>query len=166
MGKLVVPNIFIEPILIRKLVETYDAPSLTIRTVEGYVLLDISHRAIVEYSCLDGSALKGINRRNLQREYQYKKERYINNLFPPFTRKLFKNSQNYVLPFERETFKLEFFEPYFVKTYYSLGEILGVDCGLTQMPFNFMMIDINIQYPSLMSCIILQLLFMISCMRG
>lgn len=64
-------------------------------------------------------------------------------------RKIFKNSQKYVLPLEKEPFKLECFEPYLNKIYFALGQILGVDCGLTKMPIDFMMLAINIQHPSI-----------------
>lgn len=115
LGNLVVPNVFVEPMLIRELSKAYNSPSLTIRTVKGYVLLDISHRAIVECFALDGYALRGINAENLKRDYQYKRERYMKDLIPPFVRKLFKNSHNYFLPSEKEPFRLECFEPYFNK---------------------------------------------------
>lgn len=147
LGNLVVQNVFVEPMLIRELVVSYDSPSKTVRSVDGYVLLDISHRAIVECFGLDKASLKEFNRKNMERSYQYKKNRYRKDFVPHYMRKLFKISQNYVLASEMQPFILECFEPYFVKTYYALGQVLGVYCGLTHMPINFMMITINIQHP-------------------
>lgn len=82
LGKLVVPNVFVEPMLIRELAIAYDSSRWSVRTPEGYVLLDISHRAIIECFGLDGSALKGINIGNMKREYPYKRDRYRKDLAP------------------------------------------------------------------------------------
>lgn len=149
LGKLVVPNFFVEPMLIRELAKAYDVPILMVRTTKGYVLLDISLGAIIQCFDLDNSTLTIINKDNLKRDYENKKDTYKKDLVPHFMRKLYKYSQNYVPPSEREPFKLDYFEPYFVKTYYALGKVLGVDCGLTKLPIDFMMMAINIKHSSI-----------------
>lgn len=114
LGKLVVSNVFVEPMLIRELAIAYDPPRRTVRSKDGYVLWDISHRAIVECFGLDGSSLKEIKSGNMENKYQYKNDRYRKEFVPHFMKKLYKNSPNYVLSSEREPFILECFEPYFV----------------------------------------------------
>lgn len=47
LGKLVVPNIFFESMLIKELAKAYDPQSLTVRIAEGLILVDISHKAIL-----------------------------------------------------------------------------------------------------------------------
>lgn len=58
LENIVVSNVFFEPMLVREVSKAYDSPSLVIKTVEGHVLLDISHKAIVECFGLDRSASK------------------------------------------------------------------------------------------------------------
>lgn len=120
-GKLVVTNVIVEPMLISELVKAYDVPSWMVRTIEGYVLLDISSRSIIQCFDLDKTALTIINKDILKRNYENKKDRYRKDIVPHFMRKLYKYSWNYVLPSKREPFRFDYFESYFVKTYYALG---------------------------------------------
>lgn len=124
LGKLVVSNVFVDPMLIRELEKAYYVSSQMVRTIEGYVLLDISPNAIIQCFELDKFALTRINMDNLKMEYENKRDKYMKDLVPHFMRKLYKDSWNYFMPSEREPFNLDCFEPYFIKTYYALGKVL------------------------------------------
>lgn len=69
LGKLVVPNIFVEPMLIRELAKNYHLQSMIVKTAIGHVLVDVSKEAIIECFDLDRSALRRINKDRLKKEY-------------------------------------------------------------------------------------------------
>lgn len=66
LGKLVVPNVFVEPLLIRELTKNYHLRSMIVRTVTGHILLDISIDAIAECFDLDKTTLTKVNRNRLE----------------------------------------------------------------------------------------------------
>lgn len=93
---------------------------MTIRVANGYILLDVSKEAIVECFDLDRSAATKINKNMLEADYYSKKKLYRGKILPLYMKKMYKGSRSYLFDFERESFELNIFEDYFVRTYYAL----------------------------------------------
>lgn len=91
--KFVVPNDFVEPMLLRDLEKEYYILRRMVRTTKGYVLLDISLEAIIQCFDLDNSALTSINKDILKRDYENKRDMYRKDFVPHFMRKVYKDSQ-------------------------------------------------------------------------
>lgn len=119
---------------------------MTFKIASGHVLVDITKEAIVECFDLERSAIKGINKDRLKREYYAKKDLYRKNVLPLFLKKLYQGEKGYLLESKKEPLNLTLFEDYFSKRYYDLCQVLGEDCGLEMMPMKFMMITMKIQH--------------------
>lgn len=94
--KLVVVNVFVEPLLIRELAKRYHPKRMTIKVANGYILLDVSKDAIVECFDLDRSALTNINKNRLEVDYASKNKLYRGNIMPLYMKKMYKGSKSYL----------------------------------------------------------------------
>lgn len=145
LGKLVVPNVFVEPMLIRELAKNYHHQSMTVKTTTDHDLVDVSKEVAIECFDLDRSALRRINKDRFKKEYYAKRDFFKQKILPLFLRKLYKGGKRY-LEMEMKPLDLTLFEDYFTKTYYALCQVLGEDCGLTFMSVDYMMMAIRIQH--------------------
>lgn len=73
LARFVVPNVFLEPLLIRKLGKQYHPTSMTVRTTTQHIFVDIARDVIIQYFDLNISALNPIDLKRLEVEYSIKK---------------------------------------------------------------------------------------------
>lgn len=110
----------------------------------GQILVDIAKEAIIQCFDLDRSALKDIDMKRLGDKYTSRSNFYKEKMLPHYRKMMYKGGKNYILDLEKEPFRSSTFEHYFVKTYYAICQILGEDCGLTQIPIYYMVMATKI----------------------
>lgn len=144
LGKLIVPNIFVEVDLIKAVVECDDPDLRIIRRKKGTPLMDITKSHIVRTFRLNPSATVSIHFNALCQEYERDKYGYMNYILSRHRRKdLGKKGVNFT-PKEFEPFNCDEFEDYFKNTYFGLSQVLGRTYDL-RMLVALMMMEMDIQ---------------------
>lgn len=89
LAKLVVPNVFVEPKLIRFLSTYYHPNSMIVETTEWKILVDISQNFIISYFDLNRNAFKEINLTKFEDEYDRKKLALRKEEVPRYRKKMY-----------------------------------------------------------------------------
>ena len=148
MGKLVVPNVFLDVDLLLAVAARYDPVTRVIRDNDGEVLLNVNADVIRRVFDLseNGSLLVQIDLEEMKQEYAKIQPFFRSKLLPPHLVRA-GSSTIHMSPTDQEPFRLNCFADHFLATFYSLCQILGFSPN-TVMPIAYMFMGAQIQHPN------------------
>ena len=148
MGKLVVPNVFLDVDLLLAVATRYDPVTRVIRDNDGEVLLNVNADVIQRVFDLseNGSLLVQIDLEEMKQEYAKIQPFFRSKLLPPHLVRAV-SSTIHMSPTDQEPFRLNCFADHFLATFYSLCQILGFSPN-TVMPIAYMFMGAQIQHPN------------------
>lgn len=132
LGKLLVPNVFMDIDLLKAIANRYDPISRVISGDEGEIMLTIKREEFQEiFDLYEPSAnLVQVCLNELKAEY-YKIKGFITTYFLPIHLEKVGQTTYYIGPSSEETFTIGAFSPYFQATFFSMSG-LGVQTNYSQ----------------------------------
>lgn len=144
LGKLVMPNVFVNVEIIKQLAATYNPDTRFLFTLGGQSLLPLNRDQICKVFQLDPNAQLPIDLGVLRREYERNRDSYRVRWLPCFRPRGSRRELQRFGKGDLETFAYDIVDPYFQKTYFSLLQIFGMDSKI-HIPITLMVLAVDIQ---------------------
>lgn len=146
MGKLFVPNVYLDVDLLKAMAANYNPNIRVVRSLVGVVMIDLSREGIIDVFKLNLDATEPINLKALKKEYENNMSTYRVKIFPMFMVKGKGGIKMELIVVDKEPFPIDMFDFYFVRAYHTLFQIIGFNPP-QRTPMDFVYMASNIQNP-------------------
>lgn len=147
LGKLIVPNVYIDVDLLKEIVANYDPVTRTIKTYDGKEMVKITKEELGLVFKLTrwSDKMHKINEETLKQEYDKTHISFRVHVLLRFLAEI-AGWKIVIGPHDKEPFPINYFVSYFKRTFYSICKIIGYD-HVFGIPMAWMYMVAHIQHP-------------------